>query len=155
MSDSATPWAAAHQTSLSFTISGVCSNSGPLSHWCHPIISSSVTLFFPCPQSFTASGSFPMSQLFASGSQSIGASVSASVLPMNILGWFPLGFTGLMSLLSKGPSRIFSTTTIWKHQIFLALSLLHGPTLTSMHDYWKNRGFDYRDPCWQSNVSAF
>ena len=95
---------------------GVCSNSCPLSWWCHPIISSSLTPF-SCPQSFPASGSFPMSRLFASGGQNIGASASASVLPMNIPGWFPLGLTGLISLLSRRPSRVFSST-IPKHQFF-------------------------------------
>ena len=93
------------------------SNSCPLSQWCHPTMSSSVVPF-SCPQSFPASGSFPMSQLFTSGGQSIGASASASVLPMNIQGWFPLGLTGLISLLSKGLSRIFSSTTVRKHQFF-------------------------------------
>ena len=73
--------------------------------------------------------------LFASGGQSVGASVSASVLPMNIQGWFPLGLTGLITLLSKGLSRVFSSTTVWKHQF---LSLLYGPTSTSIYDYWKN-----------------
>ena len=97
-----------------------CSNSCPLSRWCHPTISSTVTPCSSCPQSFPASGSFAMSQLFVSGGQSIGASVSASVLPVNIQGWFPLGLTGLISLLSKGLSRVFSSTTIWKHQSFSA-----------------------------------
>ena len=95
---------------------GVCSNSCPLSPWCYPTISTSVTPSSCCPQSFPASKSFPTSWLFASGGQSTGASVSASVLPMNILGWYPLGLTGLISLLSKGLSRVFSSTTIWKHQ---------------------------------------
>ena len=80
---------------------GVCSNSCPLNRWCHPTISSSVTPFFSCPQSFPALGSFPVSQLFASDGQSIGASASASVLPVHIQGWFPLRMTGLISLLSK------------------------------------------------------
>ena len=93
----------------------VCSNSCSLSWWCHPTISSSV-IPFACLQSFPASGSFPMSQLFASGGQSIGP--SASVLPMNPQGWFPLGLTGLISLKSKGLSRIFSNTTVQKHQFF-------------------------------------
>ena len=96
----------------------VCSNSFPLSEWCHPIISSSVTLSFSSLQSFPASGSFPMSQFFASGARSIGVSALASVLPMNIQGWFSLGLIVLISLLSKGLSRDFSSTTIWKHQIF-------------------------------------
>ena len=95
-----------------------CSNSCPLSRWCHPTISSSVTPFSSCPQSFPTSGSFPTSQLFASGGQSIGASASASVLPMNIQDWFPLELTGLISLQSKGLSRVFFNTTIWKHQFF-------------------------------------
>ena len=99
---------------------GVHLNSCPLSQWWHPTISSSVVLFSSCPQSFPASGSFPMSRLFASGGQSIGASASASVLPMNIQDWFPLGWTGLIALLSKGLSRLFSSTTIWKHQFFSA-----------------------------------
>ena len=98
----------------------VYSNSCPLSQWCHPTISSSVIPFSSCLQSFPASGSFPVSQkawFFASGGQSIGASASASVLPMNIQDWFPLGLTGLISLQSKGPSRVFSNTTVQKHQI--------------------------------------
>ena len=94
----------------------VCSNSCPLSWWCHPAISSSVLPSSSCPQSFLASGSFPMSRLFVPGSQSIGA--SASALPMNIQGWFPSGLTGLISLLSKRLSRVFSGTTIQKHQFF-------------------------------------
>ena len=95
-----------------------CSNSCPLSQWCHPTFSSSVAPFSSCPQSFSALGSFPKSQLFTSGGQRIGASAPASVLPMNIQGWFPLGFTGLISLLSKGPTRVFSSTTVQKHQFF-------------------------------------
>ena len=95
----------------------VCSNSCPLSQQCHPTISSSV-IPFSCPQSFPASGSFPMSQFFASGGQRIGASALASVFPMSIQGRFPLGLTGLISLLSKGLSGVFSSTTIWKHQFF-------------------------------------
>ena len=94
-------------------------NSCPLSWWCHPTISSSVVPFSSCLQSFPASGSFPMSGLFASGGQRIGASVLASVLPMNNnQGWFPLGLTGLISSQSKGFSRVFSNTTVQKHQFF-------------------------------------
>ena len=93
-----------------------CSNSCPLSQWCHPTISFSVALFSFCPQTFPALGSFPMSRLFASGGQRIGASASAPVLPMNIQDWFLLVLTGLISLLSKGLSRVFSSTTVWKHQ---------------------------------------
>ena len=96
---------------------GACSNSCPSSWWCHPTISSSVIPFSSCPQSFPASGSFPMTWLLASCCQSIGA--SASVLPMNIQSWFLLGLTGLISLQLKGGlSRVFSNTTIWKHQFF-------------------------------------
>ena len=93
----------------------VCSNSCPLSQWSHPTISSSVTTFSSCPQSFLALGSFPVSRLFTSGGQNIEASPSASILPMNIQGWFPLGLTGFISLQFKGLSRVFSSTTIQKH----------------------------------------
>ena len=93
-----------------------CSNLGPLSRWCHPTISSSIAPFSSCLQSFPASGSFPMSQLFPSGGQSIGASASTSVHPMNIQDWFPLGLSGLIFLQSKGLSRVFSNTTVQKHQ---------------------------------------
>ena len=96
----------------------VYSDSCPLSQWCHPTIWSSVGPFSSCLQSFPALGSLPMSQLFASGGQSIGVSASASVLPMNIQDWFPLGWTGWTSLLSKGLSRVFSNTTVQKHQFF-------------------------------------
>ena len=95
-----------------------CSNSCPLSWQCHPTIQSSVVPFSSCLQSFPASGSFPMSQFFASGGQSIAVSASASVLPMNNQDLFPLGWTGWVSLLSKGPSRVFSNTTVQKHQFF-------------------------------------
>ena len=97
---------------------GVCSNSCPLSRWCYPAISSSVVPFSSRLQSFPASGSFPMSQFFASGGQIIGVSAPASVLPMNIQGWFPSKLTGLISLQSKGLSRVFSNTTVQKHQFF-------------------------------------
>ena len=97
---------------------GVCSNSCPSSRWCHPTISSSVVPFSSCLPSFPASGSFLMSQLFASSGESIGGSASASVLPMNIQDWLPLGLTGLISLHSKGLSRVFSNTTLQKHQFF-------------------------------------
>ena len=96
----------------------VYSNSCPLSRWWHPTISSSLSPFSSCLQSFPASGSFQMNQLFTSGGQSIGVSVSISVLPMNIQDWFPLGWTGWISLQSKGLSRIFSNTTVQKHQFF-------------------------------------
>ena len=96
----------------------VYSNSCPLNWWCHPTISSSVVPFSSHLQSFPASGSFPMSQFFAPGDQGIGVSTSASVLPMNVQDWFPLALTGLISLLSKGLSRVFSNTTVQKHQFF-------------------------------------
>ena len=97
---------------------GACSNSCQLSWWCHPTISSSVVSFSSCLQSFPASGSFPMSRFFTSDGQSIGVSASASVLPMNIQDYFPLGWTGVISLQSKGLSRVFSNTTVQKHQFF-------------------------------------
>ena len=96
----------------------VYSNSCPFSQWCHQAISSSVVPFSSCPQSLLASGSFPMSQLFTWGGQSIGVSASASVLPINIQDWFSLGWTGWISLQSKGLSRVFSNTTVQKHQFF-------------------------------------
>ena len=96
----------------------VYSDSFPPSQWCDPTISSSVVPFSSCLRSFPAAGSFQMSQFFTSGGQSIGVSVSASVLPMNIQDWFPLGWTGWISLLSKGLSRAFSNTTVQKHQFF-------------------------------------
>ena len=97
---------------------GVHPNPCPLSQWCHPTISSSVVPFSSCPQSFPASGSFPTSQLFAWGGQSIGVSASSSVLPMNTQDWSPLGWTGWISLQSKGLSGVFSNTTVLKHQFF-------------------------------------
>ena len=132
---------------------GVCSNSCPLSWWCRPITSTYVTCFSFCLISFPASRSFPVSRLFASGGHSIGASASASVLPVNIQGRFPLGLTGLVSLLSKGLSRVFSSTTIQKHQFSCAQ-----PSLCStshMLDNWKNYSFDHIDLCQQRNISAF
>ena len=132
--------------------SGVHSNSCPLNRWCHPTNSSSVTPFSSRLQSFPASGSFPMSRLFTSGGENIG--VSASVLPMNIQDWFPVGWTGWISLQSKGLSRVFSNTTVQKHQ-FLVLSFLYSPTLTSIHDDWKNHNFDYREVCWKVGSLLF
>ena len=111
---------------------GAYSNSCPLSQWCHPTILSSVGPFSSCLQSFPASACFPMSQFFTSG---IGASSSASVLPVSIQGWFPLGLTGWISLQSRGLSRVFSNTTVQKHQFFNA-QLFYGPTLTSILEYY-------------------
>ena len=116
----ATLWTAERQASLSIINSQSYLNSHPLSWWCHPTISSSVVPFSSRLQSFWASGSFPMSQFFASDGPSIGVSASASVLSINIQDWFPLGLTSLISLQSKGLSRVFSNTTFQKHQFFCA-----------------------------------
>ena len=116
-------------------------NSCPLCQWCHPTISSSVIPFSSYLQSFPASGSFSMSQFFASGGQSFGVSSSASILPMNIQDWFPLGWTGLISLQSQGLSRVFSNTTVEKASV-LQCSAFFMIQLTSIHDHWKNYGFD-------------
>ena len=113
-----TPWTAARQTPCPSPTPRVYSNSCPSRQWCHPAISSSVVPFSSCPQSLPASGSFPMSQHFAWGSQSTGVSVSAPVLLMNTQIWSPLGWTGWISFQSKGLSRVFSNTTVQKHQFF-------------------------------------
>ena len=118
----------------------------------HPLLS-------PSPPTFNLSqhqesASFPMSQFFASGGQSIGVSASTSVLPMNIQDWFPLEWTGWISFQSKGLSRAFSNTQ-FKSINSPRLSFLYSPTLTSRHDYWKSHSFDKTDLCWQSNVSLF
>ena len=126
---------------------GVYSNSCPLSQWCHPTISSSVSPFCSHLQSFPASGSFQMSQFFTSGGQSTGVSVSASVLPMNI----PLG----CGLVGSPCSPRDSQHTQFKNINTSALSFLYSPTLTSIHDHWKKHSLDQMDLCWQSNVSAF
>ena len=119
VSDSLRPHESQHARPLCPPLTaGVYPNPCPSSQWCHPAISSSVVPFSSCPQSFPALGSFPMSQLFASGGQSIGVSASTSVLPMNTQDWSPLGWTGWISLQSKGPSRVFSNTTVQKHQFF-------------------------------------
>ena len=131
-----------------------CSNLCPSSWWCHPTISSSVIPFSSCFQSFPASRSFPMSQFFTSGGQSIGASCSASILLMNIQDWFPLWLTGLTPC-SPRDSQESSPAPQFESINSSALSLLYGPTLSSIHDYWKNYGFDYMDLYWQSDVCAF
>ena len=114
----------------------VCSNSSPLSWWCYLTHLSICLPFLISPSIFPSiRSSFPMNQLFLSGSQIMGASALASLLPVNIQGWFPLGLTGL-TLQSNRLSSVFSSTTIWNHQ-FLVLSLLYGPTLTSVYDYWE------------------
>ena len=131
-------------------------NSCPSSQWCHPTISSSVVPFSSHPQSFPALGSFQMSQLFAWGGQSTGVSASASVLPMNTQDWSPLGWTGWISLQSKGLSTPRDCPTPqFKSINSLVLSFLYSPTLTSIHDPWKNHSLDQTYLCWQSNVSAF
>ena len=119
-----------------------CSNSCALSWWCHPTISLSVIPFSSCPQSFPASGYFSMSQFFASGGQSIGVSASASVLPMNIQSWFPLRFDWFDLLASPRDSQERSPTRQFKSINSPVLSFLYGQTVTSIHDYWKNHGFD-------------
>ena len=137
----------------------LCSNAHPLSRWGHPTILSSLTLVSSCLQSFPASGSSPMSQFFASGGQSIRG--STSVLPMNIQGWFPLGLIGLISLLPKGPSRVFSNITVLRHQFVDAqpFLLLNSHILlektAGLHGCWKSHNFEYTDLYLQSDVSAF
>ena len=137
---SATPWTAACQASPSFTISQSLLKFMSIQLVMLTISSLAIPFSF-CLQSFPSSGSFPVSQLFTTGGQSIGASTSASILPRNIKGWFPLGLTCLISLKSNGLSRVFSSTTIQSISSSL-LSLLYGPTLTSIHDYQKNHSFD-------------
>ena len=139
MSDSATPWTAACQVSCPSLSPAVCSNSWPLIQWCHPNILSPLGPFSSCPQSFPASGSFSVSWLFLPCGQSIGSSTSASVFQMNIQGWFPLGLTCLIALLSK---RLQESSPALQFESFssLALCLLYGPSFTYMYDYWKNRG---------------
>ena len=119
---------------------GACLNSCPLSRWCHPTISSSVAPFSSCPQSVPESGSFPTSRLFTSGDQSIAASASASLLPMNIQDWFPLQLTGL--ILHFKDSQESSPALQFKSIISSVLNFLYGATLRSIHDYWKNHSFD-------------
>ena len=128
-----TPWTAARQASLSFTISrSLLKLMSIQTRWCHPNVSSSVVPFSSCSQSSPASRSFPMSRFFISGGQSIGASASTSVLSMNIQGWFPYGWTDLTSLQSMRLSRVISNTTILKHQFFTTQPSL-GPTFSTIH----------------------
>ena len=121
---------------------GVHSDSHPSRPWCHPAILSSVVPFSSCPQSLPASESSPMSQLFTWGGQNTGASALASFLPKKSQGWSPSQWTGRISLQFKGLSRVFSPTPQFKSINSSALSLLHSPTLTSIHDYWKNHSLD-------------
>ena len=141
VSDSLIPWITARQASLSITNSQSSLKLMSINQWCHPAISSSVIPFSSCPKSLPASGSFPMSKLFAWGGQSTGVSALPSVLPKNTQDWSPLGWTGWISLQSKGISRVFSNTTVQSINSS-ALSFLHSPTLTSTHDHWKNHNLD-------------
>ena len=154
MSESLQPHESQHtRPPYSSSVPRIYPNSCPSSRWCHPAISSSVVPFSSCPQSLLASGSFPMSQLFAWGGQSIRVSASTSVLPMNTQDWSLLGWTSWISLQSKGLSRVFSKHHSSKASIlrFSAFTV----QLTSIHDHWKNYSLDWTDLCWQSNVSAF
>ena len=141
VSYSAAPWTAARQASLSITKPWTPPKPMSIESVMPSNISSSVVPFSSCPQSFPTSGSFPMSQLFAWGGQSIGVSASTSVLPMNTQDWSSLGWTGWISLQSKGLSRIFSNTQ-FKSINSLVLSLLHSPALTSVHDHRKKHSLD-------------
>ena len=133
---------------------GVHPNPRPLRWWSHLTRSSSVIPFSSCPQSFPASGSFQMSQLSASGGQSVEVSASTSVPPMNTQDWSPLdGLVG--SPCSPRDSQESSPTPQFKSINYSTLSFLYSPTLTSIHDHWKNHSLDQTDLCWQSNVSAF
>ena len=137
----ATPWTAARQTSLFITNSRSLLKLTCIESVMPSKIASSVIPFSSCPQSFPASGSFQMNQFFRSVGQRIAVSALASVFPMNTQDRFPLGWIGWISLLSKGLLRVFSNTTVQKLNSS-ALGFLYGPTLTSMHDYWKNHSFD-------------
>ena len=149
LSDSFWPYRLQHtMTPWPSPTPGGCSNLFPSSRWCYQTISSSVVPFFSFLQSFPASESFSKSLLFTSDGQNIGASASASVFPMNIQGWCPVGLTGLI-LLSKGLSRVFSSVTSLKR------SVLWHSAVTSVHNYWKNHSFDYTGFCQQSNVLLF
>ena len=135
-----TPWTAAHQTCLSNT--NCWSLPKPMS--IESVMPSNLLVipFSSCPQSFPEAGSFQMSQLFALGGQSIGVSASISVFPMNTQDWSPLGWTSWLSVQSKGLSRVFSNTTVQKHQFLGTQLSFYSPTLTSIHDYWKNHSLE-------------
>ena len=141
------------QASLSLTISQSLPKVTSITSVMPLAISFSDTLFF-YPQSFPVSGTFPMSQLFTSDDQSTGVSASASVLPVHVQGWFPLSFTGWISLLSKGLSGVLSSTTIQRDQFFGA-SPSYGPALTIIRDHWEDCSLDYMEFCQQSNASDF
>ena len=147
MSNSLQPHGLQHARLPCPTLSpGVCSNSCPLSWWFHPTISSFVVPFSSYPQSFLASGSFPISQIFASGSQIVGA--SASVLPVNIQYWFPLVLIGSISLMSKGLSGVFSSTRLWKHQFFSAQCFIW----SNSHD-WERRKRGWQRMRWLDGIT--
>ena len=153
MSDSLPPHGLQHATlPCPSPTPGVYSNSSLLSQWCHPTISSSVVPFSSHLQSFPASVSFLMSQLFTSCGQNIGVSASTSVLPMNIQDWFPLGWTGWIFLQPRD-SQESSPTPQFKSINSSVLSFLYSPTLTSIHDYWENHSLDQTDLCWQIILS--
>ena len=155
MSNSLQPHGLQHARLPCSTVSPrVWSNSCPLSWWCYPTISSFVVPLSSHLQSYPASGSFPMSQFFVTGGQSIGVSALSSVLPMNVQGWLSWELTGCISLQSKGLSRVFSNTTVQKHQFFSAQVYLWSNSHIHTY-YWQNHSFDYTDLCWQSDVSAF
>ena len=136
-----TPWTIAHQFPLSSTISLSLLKFMSI----ESVMPSNHLILCFCPQFFPASGSFPVSQLFASGGQSSGASATASVLPVNIQDWFPLGWTGWISFQSKGLSRVFSNTTVEKHQFWASAFFMCEPsTLACIHDYWRNHSFEDR-----------
>ena len=148
----ATPWTAAHQASLSITISQSLLKLISI----ESVMPSSCLVLFHSlllPSIFPSTRVFSNESAFESGDQNREGSASASVLPLYIQDGFPLGLTGLISLQSKGLLRVFSNTTVQKHQFFS--TQLYGPTLTSIHDYWKNQSLECMDLCWQSNVSAF
>ena len=131
-----------------------CSHSHPLSQWCHPTILSSVVPFSSCLQSFPALGSFPMSRLFTSGGQNIGASALTLVFPMNIHDWFLLSLTGLLSY-SPRDSKESSPTPLLESTSYSVLSLLYGPTFTSIHDYWNKPELSLYGTLSANNASAF
>ena len=150
VSDSVTPWTAARQAFLALSISQRLPKFMSIAS----VLPSSDALFSFCPQSFPASGTFPMGWPFTSDNQNTGASTSTSVCPTSIRGWFPLRLTSLISLLFKGLPGVFSSTRTSRYQFF-DVCLLYGPALTTVHDHWKYNSLDYMDLCWQSNVSAF
>ena len=154
MSNSLRPYRLQHTGLLCPSLSpGVCSDLCPLSQWCHPTISYRCPLFLLLSV-FPSIRVFSVSWLFASGGQSIGTSVSASILPINIQCWFPLGLTSLIPLLTKGFSRVFSSTTVWKHRFFGTQPFLWSSS--HIHTWLLEKPkLDYIDLCWQSDVSAF